>query len=95
MCMNHNTNLVYYTNIGMNRVGIINGTNLVYYTNIGYFPPKFPVVEKYNDDNGVRDDSYTSYYKYYNSHSINFLQIISIDGGVGKIGNILIFLIHT
>ena len=80
---------------GVNCIWIINGTNLVYYTNIGYFPSKFPVVEKYNDDNGVCDDSHTSYYKYYNFHWIKFLWIISIDGGVGKIGNILIFLIHT
>ena len=79
----------------MNSVWIVNGTNLVYYTNIGYFPSQFPVVEKYNYDNGVCDDSYTSYHKYYNFHSAEFLQIISILGGIGENGNVLIFLVHV
>ena len=76
----------------MNCVSIINGANLVYNTNIGYFLPKFPVVEKYNDDNGVCEDSYTRYSKYHNSHSIKFLWIIFIGGGVGKLCNVLILL---
>ena len=80
---------------GMNRVWVVNGTNLVYYTNIGYFPSKFPVVDKYNDDNDVCDDSYTSYYKYYNFHCIVIFWIIFLGGGVGEIGNIFIFLIHA
>ena len=79
----------------MNSVWFVNGTNLVYYTNIGYFPSQFPVVEKYNNDNGICDDSHTSYYKYYNFHSIKFLRIVSIGGSVGEIGNVLIFLVHA
>ena len=78
-----------------NKEWIVNGINLVYYTNIGYFPSKFPVIQKYNDHNGVRDDSHTSYYKYYNFHSIKIFWIIFIGSGVGGIGNIFIFLIHA